>query len=208
MTATPTTITDPADDFSDETTYTWTTWKGTGNAQSFYYWGAIRKGPDRENGALVTKVETHPQHITFYDATGKAVAVFGSATKFWASAAPVAAVGTWIEVTPDAQPMRTIKEIAATAAKPGEVPSASKTAAKTQRVKANSLSKCLCGTCDNVVKGMYAQGHDARHVSQVVKAVLANPDANLADATELDELPTAALKAKAVAAISKKIKVS
>ena len=72
------------------------------------------------------------------------------------------------------------------------------------------LSPCTCG-CGAQVKGLYKQGHDARHAGNVARAaiarLIADPDTNLADTSDLvAELPTEALRAKAAKMIAARIK--
>jgi len=66
------------------------------------------------------------------------------------------------------------------------------------------LHPCECG-CGGQVKGLYKQGHDARHAGDVARQILAaGSDANL-DAF-LRRLPTAALRAKAARIVQNRIR--
>lgn len=97
--------------------------------------------------------------------------------------------------------LRTVKEIAATAAKPGQVPSASR---RRGDRSGQSGQSCLCG-CNQVARldSLYLQGHDARHASQVAKAILADPDAD--PIALLAALPTEKLRIKAAAIVAKRL---
>jgi len=59
---------------------------------------------------------------------------------------------------------------------------------------------CRCG-CLRFTKNMYAQGHDAKHVSKVVARIKADKDITVSSA--IAELPTDALRTKAANAIAR-----
>jgi hypothetical protein len=181
------------------TTATRSTWKGHGNPQFFTYHG---RGSQAGQGVLVAKVEAD-QGLTLRYVDGGLIDRFGAATKFWAAPAiqpePASALEELhAQVYPEgkaAQRLRTVKEVAATAAKPGEVlPATSK------HVK--SVALCTCG-CGQRAQRQYKQGHDARHASQVAKAILADPEADPAGL--LAALPTDKLRLKAAAIVARKL---
>lgn len=74
----------------------------------------------------------------------------------------------------------------------------------------NQPCRCGCGATANGRRGsLYLQGHDARHVSQLVARIFADSDVNLADLTdELAELPTQALRDKAARMVERRIAVA
>jgi hypothetical protein len=63
------------------------------------------------------------------------------------------------------------------------------------------LCTCGCGTPVNKATSLYAPGHDARHAGHVASALaVVRPDNSDLRETVLGALPSAALRAKAVAA--------
>jgi len=167
------------------------TYKGHGQPQSFYYWGT-GKTADEQDGTLITSTKVTGTTITLVDGQGTEVRTVDVRTRFWISEAGQDD-HTEDEATEDAQAIQR-------AAAP----------AKAARPSRNAkLSPCLC-KCGAQVKGMYKQGHDARHASQVaqaaIKALLTDTDLNLADCSLFDELPTEALRVKAANIVAKTIK--
>jgi len=169
------------------------TYKGHGQPQSFYYWGT-GKSADEQDGTLITSTKVTGTTVTLIDGRGTEVRTVDVRTRFWISeAGQDDHTEDEAESTEDAQAIQR-------AAAP----------AKAARPSRNAkLSPCLC-KCGAQVKGMYKQGHDARHASQVaqaaIKALLTDTDLNLADSGLFDELPTEALRVKAANIVAKTIK--
>jgi len=189
MNTTPTTLA------QDTTNLRRGTYKGLGSPVRFYYWGTEKNAND-EFGTLVTSVTVDGTKVTLdSDFEVRTVDV---RTRIWISdEAPV-------ETTADAD--KVIDQAWARTPEPtGDTKAIVKAAKPSRNAK---LHPCKCG-CGAPVRGLYKQGHDARHASDVAKKALAalasDPDLNLADNSLLDELPTDALKAKAAAIIAKRI---
>lgn len=144
-----------------------------------FYYWGTQKNANDEDGALVVSVKVDGTKITM--ASAREVRTIDARTRIWISDEAPVVVET-------------------------EVTKAVKRAAKPSRNA--KLHDCKCG-CGQQVKGLYKQGHDARHASDVAKRVIAllasDPDVNLADPDLFDELPTQALKAKAAAIVVKRI---
>jgi hypothetical protein len=212
MTATITTL--KADETSTDTILTRDSYKGHGQPQAFYFWGT-GKLADEQLGTLVTSVEANGLTLVL-KADGKTVAQFDKRGKFWISPAfkheelrhysDGDSIATWYESVPQAP--KTDPAPAPTADAKAIVAAA--TPVKARRPGRNAkLSPCLCG-CKAQVKGMYKQGHDARHAGDVARKAIkaaagADPDVNLLTAIEdvLAELPTQALRVKAANIVTK-----
>lgn len=189
---------------------TWGSWKTHENRAALVYYGQDRKTPDAKGRRVV--VGNGPAGWRMLDPeTGKLTVWGGYATRFWATPDTDAksnqiAVADFndsalqelhkmvypekyvaADVAQEAG-LRTIKEIAKTAAKPGQV------------AKDTRRHPCLCG-CGSMVKNLYGQGHDARHASAIARRIIAGEDLAL-----LDELPTEALRTKAAAMIKKSVR--
>lgn len=173
---------------TDVINWTRATYKGHGQPTRFYYWGTGKVG-DAEDGLLVTSVKVDGTKITLDG--GREVRTLDVRTRFWVSPAP--------EPVRVPQPRQT------------EDAKAIQAAAKATRPSRNAkLSDCRCG-CSAQVKGLYKQGHDARHAGDVARRAIAqlisDPDLNLADLSDLvSELPTDALQAKALKMITSRVK--
>lgn len=125
---------------------TWNTWKGHGHPASFAYLGrsrAVQASP------IDVTAKEEGSNLVFRDAKGLIVSgnTFGFATKFWAVVAPAGATSSPVNETTAA--------VQRAAGKASSEPKAPK-----------QLHPCKCG-CGQQVKNLYAQGHDARHVSQL-----------------------------------------
>lgn len=62
------------------------------------------------------------------------------------------------------------------------------------------LTKCLCG-CEQLVRGNYKQGHDAKHVSNLLQGIV---EGRLDLAQAQDTLPSWKLQAKLAAAVTRR----
>ena len=62
------------------------------------------------------------------------------------------------------------------------------------------LTKCLCG-CEQLVRGSYKQGHDAKHVSNLLQGIV---EGRLDLAQAQDTLPSWKLQAKLAAAVTRR----
>ena len=62
------------------------------------------------------------------------------------------------------------------------------------------LTKCLCG-CEQLVRGSYKQGHDAKHVSNLLQGIV---EGKLYLAQAQDTLPSWKLQAKLAAAVTRR----
>lgn len=67
--------------------------------------------------------------------------------------------------------------------------------AKTNTAKTANLNACLCG-CGGTTRGTFQPGHDARMVSQLVAAIVADNMTKAGIAKLARTLPTDALRAK------------
>jgi len=182
MTATATRTRTPADAAS------WGTWKDHGHAAVLGYMGR-----DRKSAGMVVrtvKVTVGRGNILVLRSTrdNEIVAQMGPAGRFWAVTAPAEVPQPRDGQTADAKAVQR-------AARPS---------------RNAKLSPCTCG-CGAQVKGLYKQGHDARHAGNVARAaiakLIADPDTNLADTSDLvAELPTEALRAKAAKMIVARVK--
>jgi hypothetical protein len=192
MTATITTL--AANETATDTILTRDSYKGHGQPQSFYYWGT-GKLADEQLGTLVTSVEMNGLTLVLKGGRGETVAQFDKRGKFWIS--PAGQDDHDEDEAPE--PTADAKAIIAAAAP-----------ARAKRPGRNAkLSPCLC-KCGAQVKGMYKQGHDARHAGDVARkatkaAAAGDPDANLLTLIEdiLAELPTEALRVKAANIVRK-----
>lgn len=131
---------------------------------------------------------------------------FGVAHKFWARPLAWATTTDPVKVTEHGHGGDRTRGpdvlVATGKGLPGKVPGDVKAPSRSRNGK---LHDCLCG-CGTQVRGMYAQGHDARHVSKVVAAASGlGHDTNFTEWIA-QELPTEALRAKAARAIAKLVK--
>lgn len=76
-----------------------------------------------------------------------------------------------------------------------------KTATTKAQAKPTEPQACRCGCKLQTIRpeALYLPGHDARHAGRVGRALIANPN----DTSQLDQLPTDALKAKARGMVAK-----
>jgi len=210
MTATATRTRTPADVAS------WGTWKDHGHAAVLGYMGR-----DRKSAGMVVrtvKVTVGKGNILVLRSTkdNEIVAQMGPAGRFWAVTAPAEPVEvpqprngqTVLDEDTDAGNAARDEALQAEFAQPtGDAKAITRAARPSRNAK---LSPCTCG-CGAQVRGLYKQGHDARHAGNVARAaiaaLIADPDTNLADTSDLvAELPTEALRAKATKMIAARIK--
>jgi hypothetical protein len=167
----------------------WGTWKDHGHAAVLGYMGR-----DRKSAGMVVRTVTAAmagQGLELRSTkNNELVARMGPAGKFWAVVAP-AETAQVPQPRKEQEPTGDAKAIqaAAKAARPG---------------RNAKLHDCECG-CSAQVRGLYKQGHNARHAGDVArKAIAAGADADLT--AILAELPTAALQAKAARMIASRVK--
>lgn len=179
---------------------TWGSWKTHGNKAELMYFGQSRKAP--VTPAIRIRVQTSASGMYFINVDNdKQIGWGGYATRFWA-----APVETDEDETDEAK-----AEIARDLNTPVTHTQAVVRAAQApKRPSRNAkLHGCTCG-CGQQVRGLYKQGHDARHASEVahhaIAQLLTNPDINLADSGLFDVLPTSALQSKAANIVAKRIK--
>lgn len=188
----------------------WGSWKTHGNLSALVYFGQDRKSPAAQGKPMVVGILPGSLLSGLDPKTGATVLRGGVATRFWATPDMTAPVNQPDEIAPAGDALRKLAE-QVRSPEPTKDAKAIQNAAKApKRAPRNGrLHDCLCG-CKGQIKGLYKQGHDARHASAVAKRAIAalasDPDLNLADNDLLAELPTDALKAKAAAIIAKHVK--
>lgn len=175
-------------------TATWNNWKGHGRPEGFYYFGQNRKGPealDRSAATLIVRVDTsNPSWYSYIGTSGKPVFQGGVATKFWAEPAQVhehtetrhSSDGTAItvryctQVHSEDKPVPAAKKACEVCGSTiGHLPGCKtldKPKAAKKPAKSHKLSPCRCG-CKAQIHGLYKQGHDARHASDLFGLVQA-----------------------------------
>jgi hypothetical protein len=137
----------PAQAKSDEVAFTWTTWKAMGNPHKLIFAG--RNAKVKMDTPVIVEVSTYPSGLYFKGQNGEQVANLGVAGKFW---------GAHLA----GQPTGDTKAVQR-AASAGKATSASRTGGSKQQVA------CKCG-CGKMVRNLFAQGHDARFVSETAQA--------------------------------------
>jgi hypothetical protein len=180
MTATAT-ATAPRQTVTDDLpSWTRATYKGHGRPTRFYYWGTGSQA-NEEDGLLVTSVKVTDHNVIMKGAN--ATRKVDVRMRFWISPAP--------ELVP--QPRN------------GQPTEDTQAIVKAARPSRNAkLSDCRCG-CGQKVKGLYKQGHDARHAGNVAReALAAGADADLNEI--LAKLPTEALRIKAANMVASRVK--
>lgn len=183
----------------------WGTWKDLGNSSALVYHGRNKaEGPWAE-GTFVVVGQT-PTGWSMLTSDGTPVAQGGYASRFWATRDYSAPVNQPDEPRVPAQRQATSPTTAGDPAvattKPTEDAKAINRAARPGRN--SKLHACLCG-CGGQVKGLYKQGHDARHAADVARRMIAaGSDANLTEF--LQELPTEALRVKAANIVAKRVR--
>lgn len=117
------------------------TWKFHGSPADFMYQGRHGKIP-ADPIHVHARVNSSGQQITLLDDKKQQVGQFGVATKFW------------IGLDGQTQHASDLRKAAKDA--------------QAEEKAANKLHPCRCG-CGKQIKNLYAQGHDARHVSQLAE---------------------------------------
>ena len=201
MTATATRTRTPADAAS------WGTWKDHGHAAVLGYMGRDRKSAGMVVRTVTVTVGRGNILVLRSTKDNAIVAQMGPAGRFWAVTAPAEVPQPRDGQTADERD----EDGNELESGPIVVTADAKAIQRAARPSRNAkLSPCTCG-CGAQVKGLYKQGHDARHAGNVARAaiarLIADPDTNLADTSDLvAELPTEALRAKATKMIVARIK--
>jgi hypothetical protein len=179
---------------------TWGTWKDLGNVSAIVYFGRNkRNGPDPVGKHVV--IVKASIGWAMLNSAGARVDTGGYASRFWGAVdtdAPANQVPDAPVVPAPRQPQTAGDPTVATTQPP----------AKSARPGRNAkLRPCLCG-CTAQVRGMYKQGHDARHASAVAQAIIAAGIGSDREAMlkAMKALPTEALQMKALNIVRKVMK--